>query len=51
MTDELFQKMSQSILDGDSDAAIALAKQAIDSGIDPLEAISKGFVVGVNQSR
>ncbi len=49
MTDELFQKMSQSILDGDSDAAIALAKQAIDSGIDPLEAISKGFVVGVNQ--
>jgi corrinoid protein of di/trimethylamine methyltransferase len=49
MTYELFQKMSQSILDGDSDAAIALAKQAIDSGIDPLEAISKGFVVGVNQ--
>jgi corrinoid protein of di/trimethylamine methyltransferase len=49
MTDELFQKMSQSILDGDSDAAIALAKQAIESGIDPLEAISKGFVVGVNQ--
>ena len=49
MTDELFQKMSQSILDGDSDAAAALAKQAIESGIDPLEAISKGFVVGVNQ--
>ncbi len=49
MTDELFQKMSQSILDGDSDAATALAKQAIESGIDPLEAISKGFVVGVNQ--
>ena len=49
MTDELFQKMSQSILDGDSDAAIVLAKQAIESGIDPLEAISKGFVVGVNQ--
>ena len=49
MTDELFQKMSQSILDGDSDAAIALAKQAIETGIDPLEAISKGFVVGVNQ--
>jgi corrinoid protein of di/trimethylamine methyltransferase len=49
MTDELFQKMSQSILDGDSDVAIALAKQAIQAGIDPLDAISKGFVIGVNQ--
>jgi corrinoid protein of di/trimethylamine methyltransferase len=49
MTDGLFQKMSQSILDGDSDAAVALAKQAIESGVDPLEAISKGYVLGVNQ--
>jgi corrinoid protein of di/trimethylamine methyltransferase len=49
MTDELFQKMSQSILDGDADVAIALAKQAVESGVDPLDAISKGFVKGVNQ--
>jgi corrinoid protein of di/trimethylamine methyltransferase len=49
MTDDLFQKMSQSILDGDADAAIALAKQAVESGVDPLDAISKGFVTGVNQ--
>ena len=49
MTEELFQKMSQSILDGDSDAAVALAKQAIEAGIDPLDAITKGFVLGVNQ--
>lgn len=49
MTEELFKKMSQSILDGDSDAAIALAKQAIEAGIDPLDAITKGFVIGVNQ--
>jgi corrinoid protein of di/trimethylamine methyltransferase len=49
MTEDLFQKMSQSILDGDSDAAVALAKLAIDTGVDPLEAITKGFVLGVNQ--
>jgi corrinoid protein of di/trimethylamine methyltransferase len=49
MTEELFQKMAQTILDGDSDAAVALAKKAIEDGVDPLEAISKGFVVGVNQ--
>jgi corrinoid protein of di/trimethylamine methyltransferase len=40
--------MAQSIIDGDADAATALAKQAVESGLDPLEAISKGFVVGVN---
>lgn len=49
MNEELFQKMAQSILDGDSDIAIALAKQAVEAGIDPLDAISKGFVLGVNQ--
>jgi corrinoid protein of di/trimethylamine methyltransferase len=49
MSDELFQKMSQSILDGDTDEAVALAKQSIEAGIDPLDAITKGFVLGVNQ--
>jgi corrinoid protein of di/trimethylamine methyltransferase len=49
MTEELFKKMAQSILDGDSDAAIELAKQAIEAGMDPLDAIAKGFVLGVNQ--
>jgi corrinoid protein of di/trimethylamine methyltransferase len=49
MTEELFQKMAQSILDGDSDTAIILAKQAIAIGMDPLEAITMGFVLGVNQ--
>ena len=49
MENELFQKMAQSVLDGDSDAASALAKEAVDAGIDPLEAITKGFVTGVNQ--
>jgi corrinoid protein of di/trimethylamine methyltransferase len=49
MSAELFQKMSQSIIDGDSEAAAALAKQAIEAGIDPLDAINQGFVIGVNQ--
>lgn len=49
MENELFQKMAQSVLDGDSDTASALAKEAIDAGIDPLEAIAKGFVTGVNK--
>lgn len=48
MTEELFKKMAQSIVDGDSDAALVLAKESIAANIDPLEAITKGFVIGVN---
>jgi corrinoid protein of di/trimethylamine methyltransferase len=48
MSEELYKKMAQSIIDGDSDAAIALANEAITAGIHPLDAITKGFVVGVN---
>lgn len=49
MSAELFQKMAQSIIDGDADLAADLARQAIAAGIDPLAAINQGFVVGVNQ--
>ena len=49
MKNELFQKMAQSIIDGDSDVAIELAQRAVEQGIDPLEAISQGFVLGVNK--
>jgi corrinoid protein of di/trimethylamine methyltransferase len=49
MSQELFQKMAQSIVDGDSDLSVALANEAVAAGIDPLVAITDGFVVGVNQ--
>lgn len=48
-TEELYKAMFQSIIDGDADVAASLAKQAVDSGLDPLEAINQGFVPGVNQ--
>jgi corrinoid protein of di/trimethylamine methyltransferase len=48
MSEELFKKMATSIIDGDSDAAVALAKESMSAGVDPLDAITKGFVVGVN---
>ena len=47
MHEKLFKDMAQSIIDGDNDVAEALASQSIELGIDPLEAINKGFVVGV----
>jgi corrinoid protein of di/trimethylamine methyltransferase len=49
VSNELFQEMAQSIIDGDSDVSAGLARRAVDQGIDPLEAISEGFVRGVNK--
>ena len=48
MSDELFKKMATSIIDGDSDMAVSLAKESMSAGVDPLDAITKGFVIGVN---
>lgn len=48
MSKELYEKMAQSIIDGDADASAALAKEAIAMGLHPLDATTKGFVIGVN---
>jgi len=48
MSDELYKEMAQSIIDGDSEIAIELAKKSIELNMHPLETITKGFVVGVN---
>ncbi len=49
MANDLFEEMAFSITEGDPEAAGALAKRAIAEGVDPLEAINKGFVVGMKQ--
>lgn len=49
MSEELLQKMAQSIIDGDSDVSAELARQAIAEGMDPLFAITNGYVVGINK--
>ena len=48
MSQELLKAMAQSIIDGDSDASVRLAQQSIAEGMDPLKAITDGFVIGVN---
>ena len=45
---ELFKKMEQAIIDLDKDAAVVAAKEALASGISPLEAIENGLQVGIN---
>jgi corrinoid protein of di/trimethylamine methyltransferase len=44
----LFESMAQSVIDGEVEDAERLARQAIEQGIDPLDAINRGFVIGVN---
>lgn len=48
MSAELLKQMAQSIIDGDSDESVRLAQQSIAEGMDPLSAITDGFVTGVN---
>ena len=48
METELFQAMAQSVIDGDAEEADRTARKAVERGIDLLEAINEGFVVGMN---
>jgi corrinoid protein of di/trimethylamine methyltransferase len=48
MTEELYKQMTQSIIDGEAEQAVSLAQKAIELQIHPLDAITKGFVVGVS---
>ncbi len=48
MTEDLFKRMAQSVIDGDDETARALAQDVLDMGIAPLEAINNGFTVGMD---
>ena len=44
--EELFKKLSQAVIAADSQAVVDAAKQVIEKGIDPVEAIEKGLSKG-----
>ena len=47
--DELFSRMIQAVIDGEKERAIELARQALHLEIPPLEAIDKGYIVGIQK--
>ena len=47
--DSLFEAMAGSIIEGEAEEAQELASKALAEGIKPLDAIDKGFVVGINE--
>ncbi len=48
MSQDLFESMKQSVIDGDPDLAADLARKAVEQGLNPLDALNQGFVLGVN---
>jgi len=48
MSEELLKAMAQSIIDGEAEIAADLAKQALEAGMNPLNAITNGYMPGVN---
>lgn len=49
MKEDLFKAMAQSIIEGEAEEAERLARLAIEQGIEPVEAINKGYVIGLDE--
>jgi corrinoid protein of di/trimethylamine methyltransferase len=49
MTEEMFAKLAQAVIDGETDDAAALAKQALKDGLDPLACITEGLTKGIQK--
>jgi corrinoid protein of di/trimethylamine methyltransferase len=49
MHTELFQQQMQAVVDGDSERAVALAREAIRSGADLSRCVDEGYVVGIRE--
>jgi corrinoid protein of di/trimethylamine methyltransferase len=49
MSEELFGKLTQAVIDGEAEDAEELVKQALDQGVDPLACINEGLVKGIEK--
>jgi trimethylamine corrinoid protein len=50
LSEELFQAMRQSVIDGAPDTAARLAREAVAQQLDPLEAITVGYAAGISHA-
>ena len=48
MSQEILEKLTNSVIEGDVDAAIALTKEALHAGVEPMAIINQGLVPGMN---
>ena len=49
MSEEIYNKLTQAVIDGEPEDAEELAKQALDQGLDPLACINQGLTPGINR--
>ena len=49
MSEELFEKLAQAVIDGEPEDAEELAQQALDQGLDPLACINEGLTRGIDR--
>ena len=46
---ELFEEIKEAIIDGDEDLATELAQRVLDEKINPVDAVQKGFIKGIEE--
>jgi len=49
MKDSILNKLKESVISQDSNAAIEAAEEALEAGIDPIEAIQNGLYIGLKE--
>ncbi len=49
MSAEMYKKLTQAVVDGEAEDAVALARQALDEGVDPLACITEGLTKGIQE--
>lgn len=49
MSEELFNKLAQAVIDGEPEDAEALAREALEAGVDPLACINQGLMPGIQK--
>ena len=49
MSDEMYAKLAQAVIDGEPEDAEQLAKDALAQGLDPLECVNNGLTKGIQK--
>ena len=49
MSQEMFDKLAEAVIEGKTDDAEALAKEALEKGLDPLQCITEGLTKGIQK--
>ncbi len=49
MSDDLYEQMKQTVLEGEPEEAAALAQEGLDAGLAPVDILDHGFVKGIEE--